>query len=106
VVSSDWEARQLFAQEALAGGLPLIATRAGGLPELLDDTAVLIEPGDAGALEAALRRLLDDPDGRAELAQRGLRRAATWPSPEDMLRRLRALYGELVERAPVGAGRS
>lgn len=106
VVSSDWEARQLFAQEALAGGLPLITTDVGGLPELVGDAAVLIPSGDADALRAAVVKLVADPQHRAELAERGLARAATWPGPQDMLDRLRALYGELADRFPAEPGGS
>ena len=106
VVSSDWEARQLFAQEALAGGLPLVATDVGGLPELVGDAAVLIAPGSAEAIRAAVVDLVGDPERRARLAERGRQRAATWPGPDDMLRRLLRLYGDLADRAPAAAGRS
>jgi glycosyltransferase involved in cell wall biosynthesis len=105
VVSSDWEARQLFAQEALAGGLPLIATNVGGLPELVGDAALLIEPGSVDALDEAVRELMADSEHRAELAERGRQRAATWPGPQDMLDRLRTLYAEVVGRTPVGSER-
>jgi glycosyltransferase involved in cell wall biosynthesis len=106
VVSSDWEARQLFAQEALAAGLPLIATNVGGLPELVGDAALLIEPGSVDALDEAVRDLMGNPASRAELAERGRQRAATWPGPQDMLDRLRALYAEVVDPASVGVGRT
>jgi glycosyltransferase involved in cell wall biosynthesis len=105
VVCSDWEARQLFAQEALIGGLPLIATNVGGLPELLGDAAVLIEPDSVDALDEATRDLLADAGRRADLAERGRNRAASWPGQQDMLDRLRALYAEVVDRDPVGVGR-
>ena len=103
VVTSDWEARQLFAQEALRAGVPLVATAVGGLPGLVGDAAVLIPPGDVDALDAAVRRLLDRPgayarttppaarDGR-RLAHRGrhrrrragrLRRGDRGGPPED-----------------------
>ncbi|MCP2328641.1 glycosyltransferase involved in cell wall biosynthesis [Hamadaea flava] len=101
VVSSDWEARQLFAQEALAGGLPLITTGVGGLPELVGDAAVLIEPGSAEAIRAAIVDLLGDPDRRAQLTELGRERAATWPDAVDMLRRLLDLYADLADRTPV-----
>ena len=70
VVTSDWEARQLFAQEALRAGVPLVATAVGGLPELVGDAAALVPPGDVDALDAAVRALLDDPAARAELGRR------------------------------------
>ena len=64
VVTSDWEARQLFAQEALHAGVPLVATAVGGLPELVGDAAVLIPPGDVDALDTAVARPARRP-GRA-----------------------------------------
>ncbi|WP_406043917.1 glycosyltransferase family 4 protein [Micromonospora sp. NBC_00898] len=100
VVTSDWEARQLFAQEALRAGVPLVATAVGGLPELVGDAAVLVPPDDVDAVDAAVRELLDDGDRRAELARRGAARAATWPTEADTVAGLADLYAEL---APAGA---
>ncbi|MEU7955131.1 glycosyltransferase family 4 protein, partial [Micromonospora chalcea] len=80
VVTSDWEARQLFAQEALRAGVPLVATAVGGLPDLVGDAAVLVPPGDVDAVDAAVRDLLDDPVRRAEVGRRGQARAATRPT--------------------------
>ncbi|WP_027345639.1 glycosyltransferase family 4 protein [Hamadaea tsunoensis] len=100
VVCSDWEARQLFAQEALSAGLPLVATRVGGLPELVGDAAEFIEPDSVDALDKAVRRLLDDPARRSALAASGRERAAAWPGAEDMLHRTIDLYAGLLDRAP------
>ncbi|MCW3819550.1 glycosyltransferase family 4 protein [Micromonospora sp. DR5-3] len=96
VVTSDWEARQLFAQEALRAGVPLVATAVGGLPELVGDGAVMIPAGDVDAVDAAVRALLDDEAGRADLARRGAARAATWPTEADTVATLAALYAELT----------
>jgi glycosyltransferase involved in cell wall biosynthesis len=96
VVTSILEARQMFAQEALRAGVPLVATAVGGLPELLGDAAVLIPAGDVDAVDAAVTGLLDDPARRAELAAKGRTRAATWPTEEQTVERLRALYAELT----------
>ncbi|PZF98588.1 glycosyltransferase family 4 protein [Micromonospora deserti] len=101
VVTSDWEARQLFAQEALRAGVPLVATAVGGLPELVGDAAVLVPSGDVDAVDAAVRALLDDESHRAELGRLGAARAATWPTEADTLAQLAALYTEL---APDAAG--
>ncbi|MDM4718608.1 glycosyltransferase family 4 protein [Micromonospora sp. WMMA1363] len=101
VVTSDWEARQLFAQEAMRAGVPLVATRVGGLPELVGDAAALVPPSDIDALDDAVRGLLDDAARRAELGRRGAARAATWPTEADTLAQLTALYAEL---APDAAG--
>ncbi|HEX6501072.1 MAG TPA: glycosyltransferase family 4 protein [Micromonosporaceae bacterium] len=99
VVSSVWEARQLFAQEAMRAGVPLVATDVGGLPELVGDAVELVPPGDVAALSAAVRRLLCDADLRARLARRGLARAATWPDEQDTVADVAAVYRELTGTA-------
>jgi glycosyltransferase involved in cell wall biosynthesis len=96
VVTSDWEARQLFAQEALRAGVPLVATAVGGLPELVGTAADLVPPNDLDAFDAAVRRLLDDRGARADLARRGLARAAGWPSEAETAAQVAALYTELT----------
>lgn len=96
VVTSDWEARQLFAQEALRAGVPLVSTAVGGLPELVGDAAAFVPPNDPDAFDAAVRTLLGDRDARAELARRGLARAATWPTEAETAARVAAVYSELV----------
>lgn len=96
VVTSDWEARQLFAQEALRAGVPLISTAVGGLPELIGDAAAFVPSNDPDAFDAAVRTLLGDRDARADLARRGLARAATWPTEAETAARVAAVYAELV----------
>ncbi len=96
VVTSDWEARQLFAQEAMRAGVPLVATAVGGLPELVGDAAVLVPPGDVDAVDAAVRALLDDGAGPGRAGRRGAARAAAWPTEADTLAQLAALYAELA----------
>lgn len=63
----------LVVAEALAAGRPVIASRIGGIPEImrgpLDE--LLVPPHDADALAAALRRLIDDPQRRAEIGKIG-----------------------------------
>ncbi|MFU8875912.1 glycosyltransferase family 4 protein [Micromonospora sp. SL4-19] len=102
VVTSDWEARQLFAQEAMRAGVPLVATAVGGLPELVGGAAVLIPAGDVDAVDAAVRDLLDDESRRADLARRGAARAATWPTEADTVTALAALYAELAPEPSTG----
>jgi len=70
--------------EALARGLPIVATRAGALPETVPaDASLQVPPGDVGALRGALRRLLGDAALRETLAA-GARRAGAalpdWPT--------------------------
>ncbi len=102
VLPSRWEARSLTAQEALRSGTPLVATRTGGLPELLGDAAELVPVGDAAALADAVAGVLADPARRAHLAGAGRTRAAGWPDEAATARHLVALYGELL--GPAGTG--
>ena len=83
VIPSMYEGFSLPAVEHMASGTPLIASRAGALPEVTGDAALLVTPGDAEELAAALRTLLDEPDSRAALAARGLARVRerfAWPA--------------------------
>ncbi|BCB74430.1 glycosyltransferase family 4 protein [Phytohabitans flavus] len=101
VVTSDWEARQLFAQEALRAGVPLVSTAVGGVPGLVGDAARLVPPDDVDAVDVAVRELLADPKLRAEYARRGPERAQTWPDEAEMVEAIQAVYAEVVaaERA-------
>jgi len=101
VVTSLLEARQLFAQEALRAGVPLVATAVGGLPGLVGAAAVLLPPRDVDAVDAAVTALLADPARRAELSRLGRAQAGTWPTEAQVLGQIRALYAELTGQ-PVG----
>jgi glycosyltransferase involved in cell wall biosynthesis len=100
VLPSRWEARSLTAQEALRIGTPLVATRTGGLPELLGDAADLVPVGDAAALADAVLRVLTDPDHAARLVEAGRAQAATWPDEAGTARQLVDLYRELLGDRP------
>ncbi|WP_353814435.1 glycosyltransferase family 4 protein [Agromyces sp. SYSU T00266] len=69
VVPSTWaEPSGLTAGEGMASGLPVVASRVGGLPDVVGDAGILVPPNDPVALAGALRRLIDD---HAERARRG-----------------------------------
>ena len=104
VITSDWEARQLFAQEALRAGVPLVTTAVGGLPGLVGDAAVLVPAGDVDALDSAVRELLADPVRRADYAARGPRRAVGWPDEDDTVADVRAAYASVTADARAGRG--
>ncbi|QLG50908.1 glycosyltransferase family 4 protein [Natrinema halophilum] len=74
VVPSLYEGFGLPAGEALACGVPVVATTGGGLPEVVGDAGVLVEPGDSGALATAIRDLLADDERRRRLGERGRQR--------------------------------
>ncbi|HVF73735.1 MAG TPA: glycosyltransferase family 1 protein [Acidimicrobiales bacterium] len=64
--------------EAMAVGVPVVATTAGALPEVLGDGALLVEPGDSDALAEAIERAVTDEVVRSGLIERGRRQAATF----------------------------
>jgi glycosyltransferase involved in cell wall biosynthesis len=83
VVPSLYEGFSLPAVEHMASGTPLVASRAGALPEVTGDAAVLVTPGDPEELAAALRRLHDHRAEREQLSQRAWLRVQerfAWPA--------------------------
>jgi glycosyltransferase involved in cell wall biosynthesis len=75
---SRCENRPYAVMEAMSRGIPVVASRVGGLPELVEDgrTGILVEPDDVAAVAAALRRLQADPAERARLGKAGRRALA------------------------------
>ena len=74
VVPSLYEGFSLPAIQAMACGLPLVCTTGGAIPEVAGrdgDSAILVQPGDAAALAAAIKRALDDGDLRSKLGAAG-----------------------------------
>jgi glycosyltransferase involved in cell wall biosynthesis len=76
VVPSLYEGFSLPAVEHMASGTPLVASRTGALPEVTGDAAMLVTPGDAEELCAALRTLHDSPAERERLSRAALARVA------------------------------
>ncbi len=78
VVSSVSEGGPFVVLEAMAAGVPVIATAVGCVPEVVEDgvTGLIVRPGDAGGIAAALERLHADTELRARLARAGFARVA------------------------------
>jgi glycosyltransferase involved in cell wall biosynthesis len=106
VLASSWEGQPLIVQETLRAGRPLVATRVGGVPDLTgEDAALLVAPGDAGALAAAVLSVLDDPERSARLSAAALGRAAALPDEAAAVDAALALYRRIAaRRRPVPRG--
>jgi glycosyltransferase involved in cell wall biosynthesis len=101
VLPSAWEGQPLIAQEALRAGRPLVASRVGGIPDLTGkDAALLVPPGDARALAAAILSVLDDPGLAARLSEAAIKQARTLPSEEDAVDAALAAYRRLASGRP------
>jgi len=68
--------------EALSFGLPIVASRAGAIPEMVEDgvNAILVEPGNPSELAAGIRRLCQDSELRAKMSQANLEKAKMLPT--------------------------
>ena len=84
--------------QASAAGVPIVACRAGGMPEAVADgvSGVLVDPGSSTQLAAAMRRLIDDPALRTRLGAQGRARIEREFSVDHMVEGNLAVYRELV----------
>ncbi|HEX5848069.1 MAG TPA: glycosyltransferase family 4 protein [Rubrobacter sp.] len=101
---SRYEGYGIVYAEALASGLPIIACGVGPVPELVGrEAAVLVEPGDADGLSAALDLLLGDAALRTRMSEAAIRRASGLPRWEDTVAGLEAVLKGILRTAGVGA---
>jgi len=100
VLSSLSEGISLALIEAMAAGLPVVATRVGGNPEVVVEgrTGLLVEPSQPEALRSALLRVLSDRAAAQVMGVQGRRRALEMFGLERMLDRYVALYEEVRSR--------
>ncbi|MDP3937196.1 MAG: glycosyltransferase [Deltaproteobacteria bacterium] len=106
VVLPSWqEGVPVSALEAMACGLPVVATSVGGTPEVVVDgrTGVLVAPGDARALAFAVLDLLRRPEWARRLGKEGRDCVKSRFDAGEMIRRTVALYGELLDGRGGGA---
>jgi glycosyltransferase involved in cell wall biosynthesis len=99
VLSSYMENAPLALLEAMAAGVPVVATRVGGVAELVPEgTGLLVAPGDPAALAAAIGRLLDDPALARAQAEAARRHAEAGGGAAAMVDRTLSLYKDLLAR--------
>ena len=99
VLSSYWENAPMALLEAMDSGVAVVATRVGGVPEILsEDTAQLVEAGDHEALAAAIARLLDDPALHARQVDAARERVRRDFSADGNARATLSLYERLLDR--------
>ncbi|WP_413717418.1 glycosyltransferase [Silicimonas sp. MF1-12-2] len=85
--------------EAMASGLPVVASNVGGVPDIVDrDTGILVPTGTPKTLADAICTLLEDTSLRTTLSGNARRKAVTEFSIETQVDRLQALYSELAGR--------
>jgi glycosyltransferase involved in cell wall biosynthesis len=97
VLPSVWEGQPLILQEALRAGVPIVATRVGGTPELTgEDAALLVPPSDAVRLADAVRAVLTNPALAARLRQAAADRARVLPGEDDAVKAALAEYDQVT----------
>jgi glycosyltransferase involved in cell wall biosynthesis len=100
VLPSLEEGFPIAALDAMAAGLPVVASAVGGVPELIEDgkTGWLVPPRDVEALASRLRLLLKNPEQKLGMGAAGQARVRDHFSPTQMIESFARLYDELVDR--------
>jgi glycosyltransferase involved in cell wall biosynthesis len=106
VISSTSEGSPNVLFEAMAAGVPVVATRVGGIPEIVKDgdTAILVEPSNPVALGRAIERVLVDPELASRVATRARALVQERYSPANRTRVLTDLYVQLLQEWHQGGG--
>ncbi len=99
VLPSRWEGQPLILQEALRAGAAIVATRVGGIPDLVgDNAALLVASGDAPGLAAVVRSVLTDVSLAGRLRTAALRQGAALPTADDGVAAALAAYAQVLGR--------
>ena len=105
--TSDYEGSPLAVIEYMAAAKAIVATRVGGVPDLIQDGVhgLLVEAQDAEGVAAAVARLLSDPDLRARMGENARRRQKAEFTIDAAVHQLELLYEELAAASADGRGR-
>jgi glycosyltransferase involved in cell wall biosynthesis len=100
VMSSIAEGTPGSALEAMASGLPVVGTRVGGIPEVVDEgiTGILVPPSDPAAMAAAIGRYATSPEAAAQHGAAGRERVLRKYSMTAMVAAYQGMYDSLCER--------
>jgi glycosyltransferase involved in cell wall biosynthesis len=93
------DAAGLAALDAIAAGVPVVATAVGALPEVVGDAGILVEPRDPARLAEALRTAWVDDRVHGRLVEAARGRAATTRTWADVARETRQVYAEVGIRS-------
>jgi glycosyltransferase involved in cell wall biosynthesis len=99
MLTSDWEGTPNVLLEAMACGLPVVATGVGGIPELIGtDRGLIVEPDDEDGLTAATIRMIDDRNLRSEMSRHGREYVARFHSLGTVQNQLLPIYEKVLSR--------
>jgi glycosyltransferase involved in cell wall biosynthesis len=101
VVPSLWEGFGYVCAEAMACGVAVVASRIGGLAEIIEDerSGVFVEPGNAEDLAAAILSLIRDPERRAKIGARARNRIVDEFSSATIATRMTDFYQQVIHKA-------
>ncbi|MBS3815625.1 MAG: glycosyltransferase family 4 protein [Hadesarchaea archaeon] len=95
VLPSKKEAFGIALLEAMAFGKPVIATRTGGIPEVVGDAGILVPPDDTKELESAIKTMLSNDELRRELGEKAWKRAKLF-SWDEIASQIEDLYQKII----------
>ncbi|MFH1787846.1 MAG: glycosyltransferase [Candidatus Altiarchaeota archaeon] len=103
ILPSLWEGFPNVVLEAMAAGLPVIATDTSGTPEAVvqGETGLLVSPANANALSDALKSMISNPERMREMGRKGRARAERFFSLDEMIRKNEDFYLKVLHRGDV-----
>ena len=102
VSASHWEGLPIAILEAMAAGLPIVATRVGDIPHaVIHGTGTLVSPHEPSALAAAIKAILDNPQQRQDCAAAAQAHVTQHYGAEAWIDRLLEIYAQIIDSTPL-----